>query len=42
MFDFAPESVENLFQDLVIGSFFFSGILKEVGLSQFFLLVVIF
>ena len=42
MFDFAPESVENLFQDLVIGCFFFSGFLKELGLSKCSLLVVIF
>ena len=42
MFDSARESIENQFQGLVFEVFCILDILKQVGFSNFFLLVIAF
>ena len=42
IFDSAPESFKNLFQDLVVEILYFLDFLREMELSKFFLLVVLF
>ena len=42
IFDSAPESIKNLFQDRVVELLYFLGFLREMGLSKFFLLAILF
>ena len=40
IFDSAPESIKNLFQDPVVKVLYFLDFLREMVLSKFFLLVI--
>ena len=42
IFDSAPESIKNQFQDLEVEILYFLGSLREMGLSKFFHSVVLF
>ena len=42
IFDSAPESIKNLFQDRVVEIFYFLGFLREMALSKLFLSAVLF